>query len=158
MDYFLPSVFDRLLSSQEAARTPALCGGIYRITLGDVKYNVARDVEKLLNTRAPVGCSVYKELPISVLSLDHFGLPDFSGMSLASPEDRLNVCWAIKRCIERWEGRLSNVQVVIKNEASSIGRLGFEISAVLSLKSYSELISFDAQLDSSSQAYHVSVG
>lgn len=64
---------------------------------------IRRDVEALLNARAPRDAD----------SVIGYGLPDFSHLSPDSPDDQWRLAAAIRETLERFETRLTNVRVEV---------------------------------------------
>lgn len=120
----LPSLLDRLIDHDperllEPVRPAAAL-------LEDIKANLRRDLENLLNTRRfrpapPPGMS---ELERSLVS---YGLPDFSTVVLGAAEHRERFRATIQAAIERFEPRLARVEV-------ELAPLGEEYERTLYLK------------------------
>lgn len=150
MKGFEPSIFDKLFddSPQQASRR--------RLSLEELKDSVARDLESLLNTRAVVDDALASRFPHGGRSVACFGLADFSGMSLASVNDRRMICDAIERAIAHHEPRLREVQVELELDRRSINALFFSIRAMLVVRPAQEPVNFDAMLQPTTLQYSIS--
>lgn len=150
---YAPSLLDRLSSGDRDA--PA--GVRASLGLDDIKANVARDVEHLLNARCVFDEEAIRRHPRAARSVANFGMPDISALSLASPVDRATISRQIRDAITNHEPRLRNVRVELTT--SSLGSrdrsLRFAIDAHLVLDPASEPVSFTALLQPSTQQYRV---
>lgn len=143
----LPSLLDRL--TDEAPRAPADSPVREDESLRRYRRGVQRDLEDLLNTRrtiVPVGQS----FPCVRNSVHEFGIPDILSSVPGSAEGRLQVIQDIRDTIQRFEPRLSDVQVRLA-ETDEIGtsQVRFIVEAVLHLDASSERVKFDSVLDAS---------
>lgn len=105
----LPSLLDRLMDEDPAARFEPVkpVGALLR----DIKANLRRDLEWLLNTRRSQPEQVLDRYPELRHSLMAYGLPDFSGVPLGSAEHRETFRATVQSTIKRLEPRLSQVLV-----------------------------------------------
>lgn len=147
---FQSSLWDRLLSTPETAR-PAFMG----VDLPQLKAHVARDLERLLNTRKSHDETLFADYPMAAASIFNFGIPDFSAKSLSSGMDRDRICMAMADAIERHERRLRQVVVRLKDTQSEVHRLAFDIHATLHVTGFQDAVSFGAQFDSMGMFYQV---
>lgn len=140
----LPSLLDRLIDDdpdQPLDRThsaPTL--------LRDIKINLRRDLEWLLNTRLyrPQHFDSYPELRRSLVA---YGLPDFSTVQLGSEEHREEFRAIIQATIERLEPRLRRVQVDISPAGEAHERtLYLRINAVLMIEPDPVPLLFDSRI------------
>lgn len=146
----LPSLLDRLLDDQPGVSrdaAPQPFGGV------TPKAALARDLEALLNTRVSdlVGIGAF---PLASRSMLTFGIPDFSGLSLLSADDRETLRERVRRTIGAHEPRLAQVRVTLDALPSAERQLRFRVDAVL-CKPYEGSVRFDAVLDLASSAYRV---
>ena len=84
-----------------------------RIPVNEMRAEVSRDLELLLNTRSEAARAlpdIFKECRSSSLT---FGIPDFSAYSLLSPQDRERIKRALEQAIALHEGRLTRVRVTL---------------------------------------------
>jgi type VI secretion system protein ImpF len=152
---FEPTLFDRLFddapgSPQETA--------VLRLTLEELKDSVAGDLEALLNSRCAADDALMEQFPQASRSIVRFGLPDFCGMTLASPADRNSVCRSLERAIAQHEPRLRDVRVRLEVDERQSNQLKFSIAALLVVNPAREVVSFDALLQPSTLQYSVSRG
>lgn len=149
-DRGLPSLLDRLLDDEpdttfDSAPPPLGATG--------AKAALARDLEALLNTR--VGdLAAIDAFPFAARSMLTFGIPDFSGLSLLSPDDCETLRERVRRTIGGHEPRLTQVRVTLDALPGAERKLRFRVEAVLR-KPYEAPVRFDAVLDLASSAYRV---
>jgi type VI secretion system protein ImpF len=153
MKGFAPGLFDKLLGDGAGA---SFHGLVKLLSLEELKDEVARDLESLLNTRAVFALDNLKRYPECAASIINYGLYDFAGMSLASTDDRSSICRNLEQSISRHEPRLKNVRASLEVQAGSINKLNFSISALLVVRAAQEPVSFDAVLQPSSLQYSIS--
>lgn len=148
-----PSLLDKLFDD-----SPKDAGGsvFKRFSTEEYKDSVARDVESLLNNRFVLDEAGLKHFPECQRSLVTYGIHDFSGLSLASSYDRAFICNSLELAISRHEGRLSKVQVTLREDQRSTGALRFSINALLVIHPSREPVSFDALLQPATLQYSVS--
>lgn len=152
---YCPSFLDRLVDSHGRA------GGdhhLRQVSLAQIKDNVARDLEALLNTRHGHEAAQFDSFPQSKKSILGFGIADFSCHTLANPNHRGEICRSIEQAIHLHEPRLKQVEVNLSVEASSLNRLHFVIKAVLVMDRGREHVSFDALLQPLTLQYSISQG
>ena len=152
MKGFEPSLLEKLFDDEP--RSPER-GMFKRFTMERFKESVARDLEALLNTRAAIDESVLGAFPECRSSLATYGMPDFSGLSLASAHDRARICASLESGIRTHEPRLREVHVELEPELGSVTGLRFQISALLMAHPASEPVSFDAMLQPSTLQYRI---
>jgi type VI secretion system protein ImpF len=145
---FHASLWDRLISS-ESARPDAA------VDLSQLKVQVARDLERLLNSRRCYADDEFVGFPQAGKSIFNFGIPDFSNRSLSSGVDRDQICSAMGQAIERHDQRLRNVMVTLKDTQSQVHRLAFDIRAILKVTGFKDAVTFGAQFDSAGMYYQV---
>ena len=149
----LPSIIDRLidLEPMKASESAKSQGQI----VYEMKISLRRDLENLLNTRW--SCISwppdYEELD---LSLVNYGIPDFTGVSMGSPENQKRLIQIVKRAIESFEPRLIKFSIQINNETDNVNRtLGFRVDGLLQSDPYPEQVVFDTSLDVHSSEFEV---
>lgn len=126
----LPSLLDRLLDDepgrrQEVARPAAT-------VLADLKANIRRDLENLLNTRLPLEEAWLTPYPQLRRSLLNYGLPDFSTVVFGDPAQREQFRLTVQYAIERFEPRLRQIRVEVDQEGDEHARtLYLKITALL---------------------------
>lgn len=148
---FQTSLWDRLLHA-DANRSDVFMG----VDLSQLKAQVARDLERLLNTRRCYDDETFAGFPMAGKSIFNFGIPDFSAKSLSSGVDRDQICLAMSRAIERHDQRLRNVVVKLREVQGEVHRLAFDIHALLRVTGFQDAVSFGAQFDSAGMYYQVS--
>ena len=144
MTAYLPGLLDRLMGERaHPGRTGA----------EQLKDNVARDLEALLNARAGVAPERFDAYPLARASVLNYGLTDFAAFCLSSSEDRAAICACLKEAIERHEPRLKNVSAALEEEQGGVNRLSFVIHATLHAGPGVEPVNFNAVLQPSSLNY-----
>ena len=126
-----------------------------RIPVNEMRAEVSRDLELLLNTRSEAARAlpdIFKECRSSSLT---FGIPDFSAYSLLSPQDRERIKRALEQAIALHEGRLTRVRVTLDPQRELDRALRFRIDAMLELGPDNEKVQFDAVLQLNTQTYLV---
>lgn len=152
MSRFEPGLLDKLFNDEPHRPAPA---AMRRLSLDELKGTVARDIESLLNARIVFTDERLAALPECKRSVLTYGLNDFSGLSLASHDDRETICESIQRAIERHEPRLKQVVVNLELDRQSTNALYFAIQAVLVVRPSEEPVTFDALLQPSTLQYSV---
>ena len=115
--------------------------------LRQLKLNVGRDLEDLLNTRrrcieSPADCRELKD------SLVEYGIPDFTGLNMSVPAERERARLEIERVIRRYEPRLKSVVVTVQANVNKFDRtLRLRISGVLRTDPIPERVVFDSELE-----------
>jgi type VI secretion system protein ImpF len=144
MTAYLPGLLDRLMGQQAH---PGRAGA------DQLKDNVARDLEALLNARAGMPPAAFDAYPLARASILNYGLTDFAAYCLSSSEDRAAICACLEDAIGRHEPRLKNVSAVLEEEAGSVNRVSFVINATLHAGLDAEPVNFNAVLQPSSLNY-----
>lgn len=146
------SVLDRLIDLEPKARSEAPLTRAQ--SLRRLKAALKRDLEWLLNTRRTP-----QEAPASSHELDHslyhYGLPDFTGLSLRSSRDQQKITKMLESAIARFEPRLANVRVRMAPVAENARLIRFVIEGLLRIDPAPERVSFDTVLELSSGQYQV---
>lgn len=144
------SVLDRLLADD------APIGLVMTQSVEQLRDAVARDVEALLNSRAPVDFERLQKMPHARDSVLTFGVRDFVGRVLSNSEEQRYVARSLATAIETHEPRLTQVQVAFNDKAgSSTNSLAFTIRALLIVHPSKEAVSFDAVLQPSMARFAV---
>ena len=119
------------------------------------RLSVERDVEWLLNTRrtmlvAPEGCDEVRH------SAYEYGLPDTTGLAVATKSGRERLPTALRETIERYEPRLAKPRVRLL-DASQVRapQMRFVIEATLVMDPSPEQVVFDTVLEIASGEYAV---
>jgi len=145
------SVLDRLIDLEpEAALDPP---PRHAQSLRQLKASVRRDLEWLLNTRRyPEELkNAVRELARSV---QQFGLPDISSLSLSSTKDQARLLRLLENTIATFEPRLTGVRIAM-DQPSGARTLRFQIQGLLRIDPTPEQVTFDTLLELSSGEYEV---
>jgi len=144
MTAYLPGLLDRLMGQQAHPG---------RLGAEQLKDNVARDLETLLNARAGMPPASFDAYPLARASILNYGLTDFAAYCLSSSEDRAAICACLEDAIARHEPRLQNVSAALEGEQGGVNRLSFVINATLHAGADVEPVNFNAVLQPSSLNY-----
>lgn len=126
--------------------------------LAELKRAVKRDLEMLLNSRArclrpPADLT---EIPHSVMS---YGIPDFTGLDLATEARRDDLVRRIEAVIRRFEPRFIEVSVRRLDNADPHDRtLRLRIEALMHASPAPEPLVLSSQFDPTSASFNVSGG
>jgi type VI secretion system protein ImpF len=146
------SVLDRLLDNNP--ETPADPPFTRSQSLRQLKTALKRDLEWLLNTRRtpePVD-DPSREL---YRSLFNYGLPDFSGISVNSPQDRQKLVWMMESAVAIFEPRIQGVTVTMEQPTPNSRMVRFQIHGLLRIDPAPERVTFDTVLELTSGEYEV---
>jgi type VI secretion system protein ImpF len=147
MTAYLPGLLDCLMGQRAHPG---------RLGVEQLKDNVARDLEALLNARAGMPPAAFDAYPLARASILNYGLTDFAAFCLSSSEDRAAICACLKEAIERHEPRLKNVSAALEEDEGGVNRLSFVITATLHAGPDAEAVNFNAVLQPSSLHYAIS--
>ena len=140
----VPSILDRLIDYEPAStrEPPKLRGQLLR----DLKQNIRRDLETLLNTRQR--CKSWPEnLSELEVSLVSYGVPDLTGTALGSAEGRDEFRRVFESVVRLFEPRFARINVEMLGNADPLDRtLRFRIDALLHAEPAPEPIVFDSAL------------
>ncbi len=148
-----PSFLDRLVRSDAAAGSRGR-GQVLR----QLKENIRRDLEDLLNTRwrPTVWPPDLNELETSLVN---YGIPDFTGANLGSIANQEDFCMILQRAIQRFEPRFKSVKVGLVKNRDAVDRvLRFRIEALLHTEPAPEPVVFDSSLEPISSTFEVKGG
>ncbi len=128
-----------------------------------LERNVQRDLEQLLNARQisePAG-PPHEYLADSIYN---YGLLDFASLSADAADSAYQIRRLIKESIERFEPRLTDVEVIDPEEenpdsdrGSRLCRIRFRVEATLRTDPDPERVEFDTVLETTSKRFQVSV-
>ena len=123
-------------------------------SLREFKTAVRRDIEWLLNTRAPLlDPPADSELE---KSLYRYGLMDITSMTVSSARDRQRLTQSIEATIAQFEPRIANIRVTLSTDPEEkVPALRFIIEGMLRVDPSPEHVSFDTYLELSSGEYKV---
>jgi type VI secretion system protein ImpF len=138
------SVLDRLLDDEPGVKREAPRSRSQQ--LRELEQAVRRDLENLLNSRVrcldwPAGL---EELKTSLVS---YGLPDFTGASTGSAQERQELGRLLQTIIRRFDPRFKSVKVQVLDNAEPLDRtLRFRIEGLLHAEPAPEPVAFDSIL------------
>ena len=147
------SLLDRLIDREPQNRADAPVSRAQSVRL--LKLSLRRDLEWLLNSRR-----IAEPAPESFVELNqslyHYGLPDFSALSIASPRDRNYLLRELEHSIATFEPRLKDVRVtLVDSPLEGTRALRFQIEGLLQMDPAPEQISFDTVLQLNSGEYQI---
>ena len=147
-DLLLPSVLDRLLDEQSHGVNDGQ-------RLEELKAAVARDLEAFLNSRRRCISP-----PDDLTELDHsivdYGIEDFTGANMATPDRRERFRAAVESAIRRYEPRFAAVEVVILPDDGGRDRtLRFRIEGLLHAEPAPEPLVLDSRIDPLTCTYEI---
>ena len=149
----VPSVLDRLLDDEPGNQQepPKSRNQVLR----EMKLSVRRDLENLLNTRWR--CLAWPpDLDQLDASLVNYGLPDFTGVGMATPQQRDHLRRVVEQTVRRFEPRLRAVKVVLLENPDDLDRtLRFRIDGLLYVEPAPEPVVFDSQLEPVTSTFEV---
>jgi len=122
-----------------------------RPSMSELRLEVSRDLEALLNTRSEAARmvpEVFKECRASSLT---YGILDFSAYSVLSPSDRDRIRRSIEQTIALHERRLTRIRVTLEPQREADRALRFRVDALLDLGDDNERVQFDAVLQVAAQ-------
>ena len=144
-----PSLFERLAGDESSRR-----GVDLRVGVRELRAEVRRDLERLLNCRAVnLGeLSAYPEARASVLC---YGLPDVTACSQSNVDDVKRICGMIEEAVRLHEPRLDPKTIKVEQapplkDAESVEarfNLRFKIAGMLHVEPIHEAVSFDTSLE-----------
>lgn len=139
------SILDRLID--DSPQTPDIKESNKGLNLKQLRANVRRDLENLLNAKVPwlTWPENFKELDNSLLN---YGLRDFSSMAVASLEGRKLLCQQVAEAIRRFEPRFIEVDVEAIDSEQPLDRImRLRINALLYADPEPEYITFDSEVE-----------
>ncbi|MEW6518196.1 MAG: type VI secretion system baseplate subunit TssE [Thermodesulfobacteriota bacterium] len=146
-----PSILSRLMDENPAvSHEPAQ----QLFSVGQIKDDLARDLENLLNTRRNIITPPASFGEVNN-SLFVYGLPDFTSRNPAHIAVRSQLRLEIEKTIARFEPRLKNVAVQIDSPGASSRNLHFRISGVLVVDPITEQVVFDTSFDLNRSRYSI---
>ncbi|MCP4095993.1 MAG: type VI secretion system baseplate subunit TssE [Planctomycetaceae bacterium] len=149
----LPSFLDRLIDLDPFSPTESPKSQSQVIY--EMKLSLKRDLQNLLNTRW--SCASwppdYEDLDLSLIN---YGIPDFSGINMGSPENQQRLIQIVERAIKNFEPRLIKFSIELSEEIDNISRtLSFRVDGLLRSDPFPEQVVFDTSLDISSAEFEV---
>jgi type VI secretion system protein ImpF len=147
------SVLDRLIDHEPKRQSEAPPSSAQ--SLRELKANLRRDIEWLLNTRRtiedpPPGSEELER------SLYVFGLPDIYSVGSSTSQDYNRLARTMEAALATFEPRLRTVRVMPVAATDSTSRvLRFQIEGVLRVEPVPEHVTFDTVLELTSGEYAV---
>ncbi|HEV2971480.1 MAG TPA: type VI secretion system baseplate subunit TssE [Pirellulales bacterium] len=137
-----PSILDRLIDPDSAGTAARAGYGIEQVILA-----VRRDLEDLLNTHRSI-IHLPEEYPEILQSPVGYGIPDFGSLSTSTPQQRNSIGQMVEEIISRFEPRLREVTVHVKDDSRGAHHLSvrFQIEARLRIEPYPD-ISFETVME-----------
>lgn len=151
---FVPSILDRLLDDESKNGSDSVDAA--RVNIFLFKAALARDLERLLNTRCIDLDGLIEQYPLAQNSVIAYGIQDLSSLSLLNPEHCAMLRDQIRKTIERFEPRLARIRVTIETSQDHDRKLKFRVDAILRIHPARTPVSFDAWLHLSSSQYKFS--
>ena len=147
------SLLDRLIDDEpERATDPPFQRSVQ---LRRLREGFRRDLESLLNTRRvpvtpPSAFTALRE------ALPSYGVEDFVGAPLATPEQRADLAQALELTIKAFEPRFRSVKVTLVKGRDPLERLlRIRIEAVVHLGAGPEPVAFETALDPAIRSFAV---
>ncbi|MGH1470077.1 MAG: type VI secretion system baseplate subunit TssE [Cellvibrionaceae bacterium] len=146
----LPSLLDRLIDDDPQRSVEEVKS--FSALLSDIKSNIRRDLENLLNTRLYRQNSI-DHLSELNLSLANYGVSDFSHVQFESEDERLNFAWRVSDIIRKFEPRFERVFVEIEPLGEEFERsLYLKINAILLVEPDPVPLIFDSRIRTADRA------
>lgn len=149
----LPSLIDRLFDAEPDVSSEPLWRSSY--TVRQLKEDVRRDLEALLNTRHTRNdlTAAGGELARSALT---YGVADITSVGTEAAVDQARVKSVIEEAIRRFEPRLINVKVRVMPPESGYERtLQLSVDAVLHVEPIVERVVFDSVVHAQTGTFEV---
>lgn len=148
------SVLDRLIDDEPRNRSEP--PPTRAQTIRQLKSAVRRDLEWLLNSRRAIREEEARQQPAVVAqSVENYGLPDITNLSLDSGEDQVLLIQLLETAISRFEPRLRGARVTAQPQDAKQRILRFTIEGMLDMDPAPEWVSFDTSLELGSHQYKV---
>lgn len=135
-------LFDRLVD-----RSPKLRHEVRPLRTLDrrgLRESVRRELERILNTRCPFPAHRLADRPRSVID---YGLPELTGFSAHSFEDRTRLAELIRRAVEAFEPRLCEIRVRLEPVPGDSLLLMGHVEGLLKFDGVTEPVSFHAAVE-----------
>jgi type VI secretion system protein ImpF len=147
----LASIRDRLTGLEGVGRFAG------RQNLEEFLASVHRDLQELLNTRWKV-----EQWPPSLDELDaslvNFGIPDFTGANMSSPQERMLFCELVEKSIKLHDPRFIHVRIRLSEDGDSLDRtFHFRIEAEIRATPEPAEVVFDSEVDPTSHRIKVKI-
>lgn len=147
-------LFDRLVD-----RDPWLRREVGRprrtLDLRGLRESVRLELERLFNTRCPLPAHRLADRPRSVID---YGIPELTGFTARSFEDRDRLAELFRRAVEAFEPRLGDVRVRLEPVPGDDLSLAGIIEGVLRVDAVAEPVSFYTSVETRSGKVQVHAG
>jgi type VI secretion system protein ImpF len=146
------SVLDRLVDTDPYNRSdPPLSRAN---SLRQLKANLRRDLEWLLNTRRRPDAVTEGSTELS-RSLFNYGLPDLTSLGVHSVQDQNRLLWMLETAVTYFEPRIMGVRVTLEPVPGAARMLRFQIQGMLKMDPAPERVSFDTVLELTKGEYAI---
>ena len=98
------------------------------LSIRGVEQSIFKELRRIVSTRSRLSFDAFLDRELSVID---YGLPDFFGFSIQNLDHRNLVKQALKKSIEKFEPRLTNLEISCWQKDHSKTSLFFEISGVI---------------------------
>jgi type VI secretion system lysozyme-like protein len=141
-------LFEKLIDlDPKSSRDPQ----VFRVLdLADLKASIKRELERLFDTRRPVGLDEARTDPPETVM--EYGLPDWSTLAPKSVTDRRALQRAAHDAIRIYEPRLFNPAVKIVDPKDKLGPLSLVITGEVRLETMVEPVSFPIDFRNTSRS------
>lgn len=147
-----PSIVDRLIDYEPKVSTET--SKSRSRGLQELKQSVRRDLEWLLNTRHTAD-KIPESLEEVTKSVAAYGIPDFTGFSSKSPEDRKMLIRNVENALKIFEPRFMNLRVSLEETDELQRGIRFRIQATLKVEPTPEPVIFDTVLQMGSGEFEI---
>lgn len=147
-----PSILDRLIDYEPKVSTET--SKSRSRGLQELKQSVRRDLEWLLNTRHTAD-KIPENLEEVYKSVATYGIPDFTGSSSKSAEDRKMLIRNVETALKIFEPRFMNLRVSLETTDEVQRGIRFRIQATLKVEPTPEPVIFDTVLQMGSGEFEV---
>lgn len=149
VDAGLQPFFDRLSGTGESG------GHLPLLDFAGVQSSIARELQRLLNTRSRLTMAQFLESSDGVLD---YGLPDLTTLTGQSEADLERVSRLVARAIDYFEPRLSEVEVAVVSAPLAGQTPRVVVSGAVRLGRHRRRVDFDLGLESSAETDSGSAG
>lgn len=109
-----------------------------------LRASVLREIERLLNTRAPVAAPILQQ---RVRSTIDYGIPDLSVLGTRDFDSETKFADAVRQAIAAYEPRLADPSVRLSRSTRQNGGVVVQVGGELRLGSIREPVSFEIMVD-----------
>lgn len=141
-------LFERLSDLDPASETEAQ--PLRMLSFEMLRQSVARELDRLLNTRAPVAADILMKRERSTID---YGIPDLSLFAPRDFDSETELMAMVRKAIEVFEPRLANPRVRVERQAGQGEMLVLHVEGELRLGAMIEPISFAVSVHRSGERY-----